>query len=64
MRAYQAFCTKLARRGMVRLASEGPFDFAARVEQWRPELAVQVEAITGLYSALRYGRFQNNAPDL
>jgi hypothetical protein len=61
--AYQRFCSKLARRGMVRHAYEGPFAFARRVKDWRPELSVPVDRITHLYGALRYGR-QSNAPDV
>jgi len=52
--AYQGFCRKLARRGLPRLAHEGPSAFAARVSARRPELAGQVHAITKLYVALRY----------
>ena len=58
--AYQAFCTKLARRGLARQHSEGPVAFATRVKQWRPELGPQVDVITGLYSALRYGRLPHH----
>jgi hypothetical protein len=53
--AYQRFCRKLARRGMVRHAYEGPFAFAQRVKNWRPELSAPVDRITHLYGALRYG---------
>jgi transglutaminase-like putative cysteine protease len=61
VKAYQAFCNKLARRGVARKSSEGPLDFAQRVNQQRPELAAQVDSISGLYSALRYGRRQSDA---
>jgi len=54
-RAYAVFCARLARIGIVRAASEGPLDFAARAEAMRPDLAPQIEAITRLYVALRYG---------
>jgi hypothetical protein len=54
--AYQRFCRKLARRGIVRQAYEGPLTFAQRVQQVRPELAGQVHSISHLYGALRYGR--------
>jgi transglutaminase-like putative cysteine protease len=57
--AYQRFCRKLARRGMVRHAYEGPFAFAHRVKDWRPGLSVPVDHITHLYGALRYGRQPN-----
>jgi transglutaminase-like putative cysteine protease len=54
--AYQRFCRKLARRGIVRKAYEGPSTFAQRVQQARPELADQVHSIAHLYGTLRYGR--------
>ena len=57
--AYQRFCRKLARRGIVRQAYEGPLTFAQRVQQLRPELAGQVDSISHLYGALRYGRHCN-----
>lgn len=53
--AYQTFCAKLGRRGLLRRASEGPLDFAQRVKQQRPELASEIEHIVTLYSTLRYG---------
>jgi hypothetical protein len=53
---YQKFCRKLARRGIVRKAYEGPLTFAQRVQQLRPELTGQVHSITHLYAALHYGR--------
>jgi transglutaminase-like putative cysteine protease len=59
--AYQRFCTKLARRGLLRRVSEGPLDFAQRVKQQRPELASEVEHIVTLYSTLRYDCQQNTA---
>ncbi len=54
--AYQAFCNKLARRGLVRKSYEGPVDFAQRVKHQRPELALDVDDISDLYSALRYSQ--------
>jgi transglutaminase-like putative cysteine protease len=55
-RAYQRFCGKLGRRGLVRGHHEGPLDFAERVAGCRPELAAQVRLIAGLYAGLRFGR--------
>ncbi|MFA5242960.1 MAG: DUF3488 and transglutaminase-like domain-containing protein [Sulfuricella sp.] len=54
--AYQKFCAKLARRGIVRASSEGAVDFAARASRTRPELARQIRQITRLYVTLRYGQ--------
>lgn len=53
--AYATFCTRLARRGLVRRPTEGPCDFAARVATQRPDLRAPVDAITRDYVALRYG---------
>ena len=53
--AYQTFCAKLGRRGLLRRDYEGPLDFAQRVKQQRPELTAEIEHIVMLYSALRYG---------
>jgi transglutaminase-like putative cysteine protease len=52
---YARFCRKLERQGLGRRPSEGPQAYAARVASARPELAAQVEAITHLYTRLRYG---------
>jgi transglutaminase-like putative cysteine protease len=61
VRAYQAFCRKLARRGLSRRPYEGPVDFARRVAAQRPDLAGQVHGIIKLYTALRYGAYQTQA---
>ena len=52
---YQRFCDKLRRKGMPRGPAEGPLDYARRIEQLRPDLAMAVSAITQLYVTLRYG---------
>lgn len=54
--AYERFCARLARRGIVRQSQEGPVDFAARASRLRPELGTQISHITSLYVSLRYGR--------
>jgi hypothetical protein len=59
-RAWLQFCRRLARLGLVRRADEGPRDFAGRVTTARPALASQVNAITMLYVALRYGKPSGN----
>lgn len=51
---YDAFCARLARRGLARRAEEGPRDFARRAAAARPELAPAIHAITETYVALRY----------
>jgi len=55
-RAWLLFCKRLAHHGLARQPGEGPRDFALRVAAARPALAGQVNAITGLYVALRYGK--------
>jgi len=55
LRLYQRFCSKVARRGLVRGPSEGPQEFAHRVAASQPELARQTARITALYIRLRYG---------
>lgn len=53
-RAYARYCRKLARRGLVRHAAEGPDDFARRVLDGRPDLSDAVKRITSLYVSARY----------
>jgi len=53
--AYLRYCDKLRRKGLPRAPSEGPADYARRVQQARPDLAPAVAGITRLYVALRYG---------
>ena len=55
-RAYERFCAKLGRRGVIRRPSEGPLDFAARASSQHPKLEAHIRSIANLYSDLRYGR--------
>lgn len=57
---YLKFCRRLQRKGIVRMAHEGPRDFANRVTSARPDLRDSVSVITGLYIGIRYGRLDNN----
>lgn len=54
VRAYARFCRKLAQRGLPRASHEGPLDYARRIGRLRPDLAVEIDAITSLYIDLRY----------
>ncbi|MFT5448151.1 MAG: transglutaminase-like putative cysteine protease [Gammaproteobacteria bacterium] len=54
--AYDEFCTKLARAGLIRETQEGPRDYADRVTRMRPELTPAVQHITDIYVQLRYAR--------
>ncbi|MGI9332716.1 MAG: DUF4129 domain-containing protein, partial [Gammaproteobacteria bacterium] len=53
-RAYEQFCNKLALRGLVRAANEGPLDYAARVARARPQYADPAARVTSLYIKMRY----------
>ena len=52
---YDSFCDKLARLGIRRRVYEGPIDFAARANGRRRDLAADINHITQLYVAVRYG---------
>ncbi|MEW6670619.1 MAG: DUF3488 and DUF4129 domain-containing transglutaminase family protein [Thermodesulfobacteriota bacterium] len=54
--SYEIFCRKLARTTRPRRPEQGPVDYARQVARERADLAEGVEAITGLYVRLRYGR--------
>jgi protein-glutamine gamma-glutamyltransferase len=56
LRAYRVFCTRMARLGIRRQPSEGPWDFSRRIVGERPELERQVNRITEAFILLRYGR--------
>src|SRR5258706_8455804 len=53
--AWQKFCRKLAARGVVRSAHEGPRDYAARAARALPAVRRPILRIAALYIALRYG---------
>lgn len=53
--AWRTFSARLARLGLGRLPSEAPLAYATRVAAARADLAAEVLAITGLYTASRYG---------
>lgn len=53
--AYDRFCRKLARLGCLRVANEGPLDFARRASDSFPALSAEIERITSLYAQVRYG---------
>jgi transglutaminase-like putative cysteine protease len=52
---YEQLCRNLARRGLPRLAYEGPNDYVARVSQARPDLAARLAEVGAVYVSLRYG---------
>jgi transglutaminase-like putative cysteine protease len=55
LRAYLAFCAKLAKHGVARRADEGPLDFARRAAAAWPERAGDIKTISEQYIDLRYG---------
>jgi transglutaminase-like putative cysteine protease len=60
-KAWQAFCRKLASRGVVRSPHEGPRDYSARAARALPASRRAILRIGALYIALRYGT-GNNRP--
>ena len=54
-KAWQAFCRKLAARGVVRAPQEGPRDYSARAARTLPASRRAILRIGALYIALRYG---------
>ena len=52
--AYQQFCRKLEKRGLVRAPSENFTAFSLRARQQFPELSPLIIKITSLYQRLRY----------
>ena len=58
-RAWRAFCSKLAARGIERSPSEGPRDFAERAARSLPSARRAILRIGALYIGLRYGREAN-----
>lgn len=57
--AWLRLCRRLARAGLPRAAHEGALDYAARVAAARPELADTIFDLAARYSALRYGKVQD-----
>jgi transglutaminase-like putative cysteine protease len=53
-RHYQRFCARLAKLGTVRGLNEGPLDFAQRACKEQPKYCDQINAVTRLYTAMRY----------
>ena len=51
---YLRFCARLAKRGVERVNSEGPLDFAARAAQRYPSQQNTIELITKIYINSRY----------
>ncbi|MFT4561059.1 MAG: transglutaminase-like putative cysteine protease [Gammaproteobacteria bacterium] len=62
--AYALFCHKLTRIGFTREPSEGAVDFAQRVTCIRADLSEDIDAITRLYTTVRYAKVQTRADQL
>jgi protein-glutamine gamma-glutamyltransferase len=54
-KAWQAFCRKLAARGVARAPHEGPRDYSTRAARALPASRHAILRIGALYIALRYG---------
>ncbi len=52
--AYDNFCAKLAKVGVVRAPHEGPVDFLMRLERERSDLAPTAKQVVEAYVAIRY----------
>jgi len=61
---YNKFCKKLSRCGIHHVAHEGPSDFAKRATLKRGDLARQINNITDIYIAIRYGSNNAQIPSL
>ncbi len=59
-KGYALFCHRLATQGLVKAPGQGPVDFARATAQKRPDLHLQIAAITDLYVQLR---FEKSCPD-
>jgi protein-glutamine gamma-glutamyltransferase len=51
---YLKFCRLLEKQGLPRLIGEGAYDYARRVSQQRPDLAVAIQAVTKSYVQMNY----------
>jgi transglutaminase-like putative cysteine protease len=60
LRAWNAFCARMAERHLPRAPHEGPLDYAHRLAPVVPDLAPHISAISHLYADLRYGRQRHN----
>jgi transglutaminase-like putative cysteine protease len=63
-RQWLRFERRLARRGLPRLPSEGPADYAMRASRALPRHAGAIEGIARRYTQLRYGRTAPDANDI
>jgi len=61
---YHALLKKAARQGYPRQRGETPFEFEQRLEQQLPTVKPQLETITEIYVAARYGGYQPGETDI
>ncbi len=61
-RAWQRYCARLQRYGVVRAQWEGPLEFAARVVRERPDLGVLTSQAAHCYADLHYGKIGRGDP--
>ena len=52
--AYDRFCAKLSKAGLIRAPNEGPMDFLIRIERERPEIVTAARPVINAYIGVRY----------
>ncbi|GMR20445.1 MAG: protein-glutamine gamma-glutamyltransferase TgpA [Gammaproteobacteria bacterium] len=60
-RLYTTYCRHMARYNFIRLPHEGACDFAKRIKTTLPLVSEQIDAITEVYSRIRYGKNAQNS---
>jgi len=60
-RLYAMYCRQLARHDVIRLPHEGAYDYARRIKTKLPLASEQIDAITELYSRIRYGKVNRHS---
>lgn len=53
---YARFLNKMARRGLIKLPTEGPLTFAHRARSFAPTSQAEIDRITEIFVKIRYGR--------
>ena len=61
--AFNQFCRKLARVGIMHTSNEGPLDFSQRLQSSLPEQAEQIGEIMQLYIRIRYQQHTELLPE-
>ncbi len=59
-KAYDIFCKKLAKKGIVRRPCQGPLDFVEQLIKKLPQAEEKAREITDIYILVRYGNKKDN----